>query len=221
MANYFDYGDLRFSPLDMSVERDAPTQHAEPYIPFPERAAKYLKKASEDKLKHKFINVYSYCAEMYTAIDPSVVSRLSLTGQTTVYSAFLKRLTLCARAAVFYNNGKKFKPLYEIRHFENKAEPTFLSKEKLLERLSPLFKSIKISLGKLTEKGIPSIAWQLQTNEGIFYIPWHNGCIMESSEDTSFEEHSFIELKKSNIYACLRFGESLTSHGESYRIVCC
>jgi len=80
-----------------------------------------------------------------------------------------------------------------------------------------VFKKIDIRLGQLEEKGIRFIAWEIETEKGIFYIPWHNGCLIEQTGELEFTEMPFAELKRT--YKVLRFAKCVGER-EAYRIVC-
>jgi len=215
--NDFMYGGQKMHVLDMSVERGASHSKTSTssFKTFAERA-----KEEAHALKNyerKFITIYSEaCLEWY-ADTPERTLRLSMTGASYVYPQNRKKLTTSNALMVFYNKNGKLIPLWEIRHFESGNRCIFLDKEQMTKKLRSIFKSLNITLGSLTFNGLPCIAWRLQTEEGCFYIPWHNGAVIEDIDGFSFEEKSLKEMK--DTYTLLRFAPSYMSG--LYKIVCC
>lgn len=203
--------------FDLSTERDAPRSYTERIPTFTERALEEAKECTKADLKHKFFTVYSEnCADM-TSFDPERLLRLSLVGQSYVYSKHRKRVLMASCIMVFYQNNGKFVPLWKFNSLQCNQSYPFLSPITLQQQMETIFSSVKLTLGSLTVKDIPCIAWKVETNEGNFYIPWHNGCIIEEKEDFLFEEKQLNEMKK--IYTLLRFAPNYDQ--TSYKVTCC
>ena len=117
---------------------------------------------------------------------------------------------------VFYKKNQKLHPLWKFRAFEKGK--TFLNPKELQGRLHKALGSVKLSLGQLTAKGVPCIAWKVETRTSVFYIPWHNGCIIKEDNTLSFEEKELSEMKR--VYALLRFAPSDVDKF-AYKVLCC
>ncbi len=210
-----------YSVLDMDTERGAHSNHYASYKPFAERAIEEIKYLSLEERRHRFIIAYSIYGQTFLTTAPDQILRFSLAGQ--VYNRNPRRMTLCNVLAVLYYNGKKFRPLtgWELRHFQSGEHPIFLDKQGLKQTLNKLFKHASLSLGILTSEPATCScpAWQIETEQGKFFIPWHNGMIIEDSTNFSFEEKEFDEVKKS-CYSLLSFSRSLVKD-ECYKIHCC
>ncbi len=203
--------------LDMSVERDGERVYHEPKKSFIERLMAELKEEPYEG-DEKLLVAYSegVCTQITT--KPSQVLRLSLTGQTYVYQPLKKRLTQGAVAVVLYKYQGKYIPLYEQRYFRQKKEYMFLNPQELKKTLSKVFSSIELKLGLLTHERIPCIAWQVSTEDGEYYIPWHNGCIFKGDDTLLFEEKPLEQMRRT--YELFRFAPSGITTG-AYHIICC
>ena len=100
--------------------------------------------------------------------------------------------------------------------------PEFLNIHVLAAKLNPIIGCFQLNLGELRYKNSNrAIAWEISSDKGTFYIPWHNGCIIEKKaeeSELSFEKKSLKEMTQSHVYCALRFEEE--SNG-AYRVVCC
>ena len=106
--------------------------------------------------------------------------------------------------AVYYRTGCSYRQLWKLGRFVPEICPIFLNKKKLSDIMLTIFKKVQIRLGQLHEKGT-------------FYVPWHNGCLIEQTTETVFTEKTFAELKRT--YKVLRFAEC-RGEKDSYRVLC-
>ena len=181
-----------------------------------QRAKDELKEVSPEEKESLFLAIYFESGLTWHTVDPEDILRLSLAGQTYICSHWKKRMTPANALLVYYRTEGRFVPLYKVSHFETKKEYTFLNKVELTQHLLKVFKSVKLTLGQLSSPGLESIAWKAEANEGDFFIPWHNGCIIPAQEHLHFEEKPLNEMR--NVYSSLRF----TSYdAEHYVILCC
>lgn len=186
----------------------------ERYIPFAERAREEI--ASCNNQQHKFITVYSKYFVPQDITNPEKTLNLCLTATPYVYSHNRRKLSSTDVLAVFAKKDDKLILLWELHRLKINTCYAFLDKSAVIDTLSNIFKQVSIKLGTLTCQEIPCIAWQLHTEDGVFYIPWHNGSIIEDCESFTFEEKPFEEIKKT--YAFLRFTPYAAN---SYQPICC
>ena len=212
----FNYGGQSYETLDYSVESSRPRRsYVEKPRSFRDEAKKEMENPEPDDYNHWFINVYSESGYTFHTGKALNALKLSLVGQDYIYSPNVKKMTFISAMAVYYQPTSKL--LWETRRFMPENRPVFLNRERLQEILQKVFKEIDIRLGQLQEKGISFIAWKIETEKGIFYIPWHNGCLIEQTTETVFTEKTFAELKRT--YKVLRFAEC-RGEKDSYRVLC-
>lgn len=206
--NSFTISGVPYRVLDLDSERGARTPHTEPYRPFTERALDEINQLPESEKDHQFLVAYSLYGNTFITADPGIILRLSLAGE--VYNTITRKMMLCNVLAVFYRDGEKFRPLsnWELRHFKSDDTPAFLNKEKLNAQLKGIFKEASVCLGKLTltSRMLSCPAWQINTEKGTYYLPWHNGALIENADVFFFETTEFNEIKDT-MYTHLRFSE--------------
>lgn len=202
----FNIGGKLYSTLDYDVMLRKPSRrYKRSTNSFKERAEEELLSLNKEDLAHQFINIYSECGYSFHTSEAEKSISLSMVGQDYVCTQGVKRLKSCTSLAVYYNTGRgKPKLLWNVERFSPGKTPVFLNRKEMLRVLRPLFSSVKISLGLLIDGGMHSIAWQVSTEKGVFFIPWHSGCLVERSASLEFEEKPFEELR--NTYKCLFFG---------------
>lgn len=211
----FMFGGERIGVLNMDAMRGS-NHSTEARKSFEERAYTETREyAKYERYNGKFLTVYSAYCEATAEIEPVKLWRLCLTAE-----AYMSEKKFTFRPtnvlAVFYNSNGKFRLLWQTNHFQ-KREYDFLNKNEIKEFLEPLLGKMKITLGQLSCNGVPSIAWQLQTDDAIYYIPFHNSIIIEDCKNFTFEEKTLDEMKK--VYKHLRFLS--TGEKDSYKILCC
>lgn len=216
--NSFVIGGERIRVLDMDAERGHATKNhsTEERRTFDERADEEKKCSTIYERQHKFLTIYSSYCEPTRIVDPEKAIRIALVAQSSAYPTVRRRLTTTIIAITYVNREGIFQPLWKLRRFEPGKPYPFLSKGDLMNILSPLFKKVTLTLGTLTHKEVKAIAWQLDTDEGLFYIPWHSGIIIENSANFTFEEKTLGEMD--GIYEHLCFGT--TNSADTYRIIC-
>ena len=217
--NSFTISGIPYRVLDMDVERGGHTPHNEPHRSFTERALEAANQLSYSEKQCTIIIAYSMYGQLFLTSDPYIILRLSLAGE--VYNKHLRRMTLCGVLSVLYRDGDKFYAIdgWELRHFKSGDHPFFLNPQELTKKLSCVFKQVKLTLGALTARSVTCPAWQIDTEKGKFFIPWHSGMILENSKELFFEEKEFDELKNA-YYSLLSFSYSHFS-SEYYKIRCC
>lgn len=196
---------IPYRMLDMDVERGAATEH-KPHRPFTERVLDEVNELPDSEKDHQFLVACSLYGNIYITANPNNILRFSLAGN--VYNSRIRRMTLCDAMTVVYRDGEKFRPLpnWELRHFKRNDTPDFLNKEKLETEMKKIFHSVTITLGELThlKHEISCPAWQITTEKGTYFLPWHSGAIIEGTNEFSFEEKNFSQLKETT-YTHLRF----------------
>lgn len=216
--NSFTFNGQVMRVLDMDAERGGARVYSERTPSFAERAREEASECSLEEKQNLFLTVYSESCITWRATKPEDILRLTLVGQSYICSRHQKKMTQSNALMIFYLKNGKFVPLYELHHLQTKKNYLFLNKEDLTERLRKVFKSVKLSLGRLNSPKLNSIAWQAETEAGKFYIPWHNGCILPAQDYLTFEKKKLEEMR--NVYDLLRFAPSgLLS--ESYYVLCC
>lgn len=211
------YGGERIHVLDLDVERGSTPSPAENKQTFKDLAFEEVKSCEHEKNQSRFLNVYSEYSYAWHTDTPDQTLRLCLTGASYLYSPLRRMLKQTHALMVFYNRNGQFKPLWLLHHFKSGKSYTFLNQNKLLQIFKKLFKRVKIKLGALTVQNVPAIAWKIETNEGIFYIPWHSGAIIEADDSFTFEEKPFNEMK--TFYNILRFTSTLEKG--TFQVTCC
>lgn len=146
--------------LDMEAERGN-THSTEMHKSFKEKASQEVREyARYERYNGKFLTVYSSYCEAMAEIEPEKIWKLCLVAES--YMSEKKFIYTATNVlAVFYNsdgNGK-FRPLWLTNRLQTKRDYDFLDKSELQEILKPLLGELTITLGQLSCKGIPSIAW--------------------------------------------------------------
>jgi hypothetical protein len=214
MAN-FKLGTETYRTLDMDAEYDAHKSYTEKFKTFLEKSNEEIKDyTTEENKEHLFTVTYGLYGEMYNCFSPTYLMKLALTGQSSLFSSMLNRVNVPTGIGVYIFHNGKFHNLWTHKHYEPRQTPDFLNKNELKKLLKPYFSKLEIKLGLLKYDSTKTIAWQLETEKGIFFIPWHNGCVIENHERFSFEEKTFQEVK--NIYCVLSFS---SYEDGGYRIV--
>ena len=203
----FKLGTETFRTLDMDAEYGAHKSYNEKFKTFQEKCDEEIKKyTTEENKQHVFTVAYGMYGEMYNTFSPTHLMRLALTGQSCLFSSMINRVNVPTGIAVYIFHKGKFVNLWTHKHYESQQHPIFLNKKELFSTLKPYFSTLEITLGIIKESGFKTIAWELKTDKGMFYLPWHNGCIIEKQEKFSFTPKEFSELK--NTYCVLSFKES-------------
>ncbi len=215
----FYYNGQIMRVLDMDAERDSGRAYIERSPTFAEKALEEITECTYEEKQHKFLTVFSESCLTWRATNPEDLMRLTLVGQSYVCSKHQKRLTQSNALMVFYRKNGKFVPLYELHHLQTKKHYVFLSRDELTQKLGEVFNRVKLTLGVLHSPKLRSIAWSVETEEGTFYIPWHNGCIIPAQAYHVFEEKKKLEETKGT-YSLLRFAPS-PSFADSYYVLCC
>ncbi len=214
----FNYGGQSYDVIDYGVAASTPRRsYTEGPRCFNNRAEQEMRMLEPEDYEHPFITVYSESGYAYHTGETSKALRISMVGQDYVYSPSVKKVTFCNAMAVYYRTNSSYRLLWKTGRFVPEIRPLFLNKEKLEEVLLTVFKKVTLKLGQLTEKGIPFIAWEATTEKGVFYITWHNGAIVENTENLCFTEKDFQEVKRT--YKVLRFAPCNDTKN-AYRVVC-
>lgn len=212
------YGGQMIRVLDMDTERDGVKIYSERTPSFTENATAEAAESTPQDKQNKFMTVFSEYSLTWRASTPERIIRLSLVGQDYICSKQQKKMILSNALMVFYLKNDKFVPLYEVRHLQTKKYYLYLDKKGLTAKLREVFQSVKLTLGQLHAPNLRCIAWKAETEEGIFYILWHNGCIIKAQDYLCFEEKKIEELRK--VYNLLRFAPSVTK-SDCYTVLCC
>lgn len=184
----------------------------EKLLTFDQLAQEELATLTAEEKKANIIAIYR--SEGYTFHTSNIkdILRLSLTGQDYICSAIIKRMHSCTRCGVYYKNGNKYKELWNTGLLRHDKGAIFLFPEKLKKTLKKVFTNVEITLGELFDGSTCSIAWQIQCDEGLFFIPWHNGCICPNDDCFSFTPKTIKELR--GVYKALSFTTSYENHRE-------
>lgn len=200
----FSIGGKSYSTLDYDVMLRKPRRSFKKGYDFEKRAEEELLLLEGEDYLHQFINVYSDCGYTFHTGETEKSLSLSLVGQDYVCRPAVKQIRSCGALAVYYTIGdEKPKRLWTLNRFAPQKTPVFLNRKELTKALRPLFATMDISLGLLTDKAMKAIAWQIKTDKGTFFIPWHSGCLVEGNDFLEFTEKPFREMRE--IYKCLRF----------------
>lgn len=213
---YFSYGGETYITLDYETASGTPRRsYTVGPKHFDARAKEELADATTDDFNHLFVSIYSENGYMYHTGNPQKVLKLALAGQDYLYAPSVKKVISSAVTAVFLRQGREYTLLWRNSRLQPNALPLFLNKKLLENKLKAIFKRVKLTLGELSENFIPSIAWQVETEQGIFYIPWHNGCLLEESPEFSFKPKGFQAMRAT--YKILRFAPTDV---DVYRVIC-
>lgn len=190
---------------------------AEKALTFEEEAKEELKELKKKNDNSCVVNIYRAEGLVFAAQNPSEALKLTLTPQDYVCSHFMKKMHACTRCGVFYKDGSKYKMLWKNGRYNEHKKPVFLNPHLLQKELKKVFPHFDLSLGVLEDNIVKFIAWEIKTEKGKFYIPWHNGCIIKEDENWSFTPKEFNELRST--YKVLRFSYA-TDNRKEFRIVC-
>ncbi len=214
----FNYGEQTFDVLDYGVETSTPRRkYTEGPKTFSNRAESEMKELTADDLRHPFITVYSDSGYAFHTGETKTLIRLSLAGQDYICATNIKRMIFCITSAVYHQVNGCYKLMWKQERFKSDGLPMFLNRPLLEKAFRSLYKEVEIKLGSLTERHLTSIAWQVTSEKGTFYVLWHNGSIVEDSPELEFVEKEFSEMKRT--YKVLRFGRCQCAD-EVYRIIC-
>ena len=167
-------------------------------------------------IKNKFFSVYKTDGCAFFTQTSTETLRVSLSAQDYICSSMVKRMQIANNCGVFYIKNKKLHCLWTQNRYQEAKRPVYLNVHSLTKELKKIFSNIKsIKLGRLRER-IDLIAWEIQAEQGVFYLFWHNGLICRKEEDWEFEEKKFEALRST--YKVLRFAKTDTQN--EYKIVC-
>jgi hypothetical protein len=192
-----------------------PTGHS--FVPCAKRIEKYAKK--ELRSDNNFVNLYSEVEWVREAIKEGEAFFMSVVGNCSLVLG-CSTFKVSSRIAPYFKNAEgKFERLWLTERFEPKMSPEHLNVHILASKLNKVIGCFKLELGELRYKNSnKAIAWELTSDKGTYYIPWHNGCIIKKAEESnlSFEKKSLKEMV--HTYCALRFEE--VGPG-SYRVLVC
>jgi hypothetical protein len=155
---------------------------------------------------------------VYEVKDVNDALSVSLAGQDYICSPGKKRITSSLFSGIFYKKGNKYELLWKAKRFDcGEKSPQYLSVPFLKRELKKVFTDVEISLGELKDDKLSYIVWKVTSNEGIYYIPWHNGLLVPEDETLSFEEKKFDDLRKT--YKVLRFSRTASCDTE-FKVIC-
>ena len=220
MSDAFNYSMCGLVSCSLSSQIGAPRHKAEKEPTFEEEAIEeltYELKSSEIDENGLFI-VYRKHGFCYYAKTESEILSTSLVPQDFICDANLGIFDPCIITSVFYRKNGAFKLLYRNSRYFLDKKPVFLSKSYLTSRFKKIFSEVSITLGELHYKRISHIAWKITTERGVFYIPWHNGLPVQASDNLTFEEKLFENLR--GVYNILRFHECCHHSERDFTVVC-
>ncbi len=216
----FNYGGQSYETLDYGVMSSTPRRsYTSGNKLFDDKALTELKEElTEEEKKKPIVTVYAADGYTYHTCETKSSIVLSLAGQNNAIKSTVKRMRPCNVVAVYFRYGEKPTQLWKASRYSSADRPVYLNKELLISTLkkTKYFTNISVRLGQLTENGIKYIAWQVSTDQGLYYIPWHNGSFVENNAGLNFEEKEFKELRQT--YAILKFVLCVGEH-DVYRIL--
>lgn len=226
------YGSLsvgeRYSALDIDVESSTEKKiYSEPYISSERKIKEEIKTLTDDEKKQKLMIFYhsdGYCYHL-PITESEAILRLSLTGQTNICASCNKIIKKSMFCAVYRREGTKWIELWKTNSFSNNKTPMFLNLHTLTQHLHKVFDQFTIQLGELRENeysAFRAICWQITTNNGnVYYIPWHNGCLLPALPEYMFTIKN-IKMLNQCTYKTLRFAENHDApFKNTYRLTCC
>ena len=188
------------------------------FVPASKRIERFAKK--ELKSNEKFVNLYSEVSWIGDATTEKQSFFMALVGNCSLVLGSTNPFKVTSRLAPYFKNRDgKYERLWLTERFEAKMAPEFLNVHVLADKLNPIIGCFQLNLGELKCKNQKAIAWELVTCNGeTYYIPWHNGCLVEKREETelTFEKKSLKEMV--HTYCALRFEEDGPG---SYRVLVC
>ena len=220
MSEFFNYSMCGLVSCSLSGQIGAPRHKTEKEPTFEEEAIEeltYELKSSEIDENGLFI-VYRKHGYYYYAKSDDEILKASLVPQDFICQANLGFFDPCTITSVFYRKNGEFKLLYRSSRYFLDKKPMFLSKSFLISRFKKIFSEVSIKLGELHYKTAKHIAWKLTTEKGVFYITWHNGLPLQASDNLTFEEKSYEQLR--NVYSILRFHEGSPHSERDFTVVC-
>lgn len=209
-------GQVRVLETGVIYGSSNPVDHK--FVPGAKRIEKFAKK--ELRSEEKFVNLYSEVDWVGEAISERQSFFMASTGNYSLVLGSSSIFKVSSRIAPYFRtNEGKYERLWLTERFEPKMTPEYLNIHILASKLSKIIGCFELELGELRCKEHKAIAWKLSSETGkTFYIPWHNGCMIEKKEESelSFTKKDLKEMTK--VYCALRFEEE--SKG-TYRILVC
>ena len=181
----------------------------EKLLTFGEYAKEELSELSSEEKNERFIIIYRSFTYTYHAMCNNIkkVARLALAPQNYICNPMLQTITACNKTGIYYKDAKgRYKELWTTGLLREDKNAIFLQPEKLNNALKKVFAEFTLTLGKLSVDNMNYIAWQISTNEGIYYLLWHNACLCKHASNFTFDPHSIEDLK--GIYKVLKFAHS-------------
>jgi hypothetical protein len=165
----------------------------------------------------KIFSLYKKEGYIYEANTPEEILSVSLAGQDYICSGGLKRIFSSTFTGIFYKKNNKFELLWKAKKYDYEKTPVFLSSKIVERELKKIFNNVELSLGLLSDEKLSYIAWKVTSDEGIFYIPWHNGLLYSDNPKVTFVQKDFQELRKT--YKVLRFAKLTGSGNAEYKVI--
>ena len=177
-----------------------------------------LNQLSAEQKKKIVHTVYRQSGFSYRSGDANASLRASLAGQDHVCNRFVMRVNPCTAVGVWYKTKRGWDMLWKVGMLSDHKKPVYLNLELLKKALSRALEVIDIKLGQLSMGAFKCIAWEVVSKQGVFYIPWHNGAMIEKEDELKFFEMEFQEVKRT--YNILKFSKDYDSvgHGVCYRV---
>ena len=163
----------------------------------------------------KLFMLYKKEGYIYSASTVKEILSVGLVGQAYICPAVVKKIQQSLYAGIFVKKNGKFVCLYKARRFDLERNPIFLSEKGVKDMMKKVFSNVEISLGQLSDGKQKYIAWQVMTDKGRYFIPWHNGLLCPEDETLTFEEKNFEEVRRT--YSMLRFQKTTNTE---YKVLC-
>ena len=157
-------------------------------------------------------SVYSFICK-----DEAEHMRISLIAQDYVCSEFKLKITQAVAVGVFAKVADSWELLWKAGRLAECKNPIYLNLSYIKKKLGKVFSSVEITLGLITFGRFQAIAWCVSTEQGKFYIPWHNGAFVPESPMITFEERELEEMKKT--YNLLRISKDYNPHDVCYKFL--
>ena len=209
MLNSQGFVSVDASPVSISkrrVKEQLPT--------FEEDALDELRTLKSEK---RIASVYRSSGFSYIPEKAAEGMRAALAAQDYICGTHLLRIVPCTATAVYARKGRKWLQLWKTERLLEHRSPVFLFQELVQKKLKEVFSFVEMSVGQLAFQHFKAIAWKVRTNEGTYFIPWHNGMLISEDEQLKFEEKELADLKRT--YNIMRFSEEKAQQGMRYKIL--
>lgn len=178
---------------------------------------KHEKKISiDDKVKKEvrgleteenFVALYPNLEWIFNAENENNLFFLSLVGSNSLVCGNQRGYKVVSKIYIYGKKDGKYINLWKQPRFDRNMRPVFLNLASLKSTIENFIGVATIEKGILSYRSSKTAAWQIRSEKGVFYIPWHNGAVIEAKSDSILSFWPATIKEMNSCYCALRFKE--------------